>query len=67
MQKEQWLKQVQPQERLLFAKVLDAAQSSIIRHKKTITDFIDKGKSSIFFEKVKCIQDLEEILKVKGV
>ncbi len=59
MQKEQWLKQVQPQERLLFAKVLDAAQSSIIRHKKTITDFIDKGKSSIFFEKVKCIQDLE--------
>lgn len=59
LQKEQWLKKVQPQQRLLFAKVLDAAQSSMIYHKKTTTDFMDRGKSNIFFEEVKQIQYLQ--------
>lgn len=58
MQKQQWLKQMPPQERLLFAKVLDAAKSSQKNHKKTATDFIDKGKNGIFLEKAKYIRDL---------
>ena len=59
MQKEELLKQMSPQERLLFAKVLDAAKSSQKNHKKTTTDFIDKGKNGIFLEKVKYIRDLQ--------
>lgn len=62
MQKEQWLSKVTPEQRLLFAKVLDAAQSSAVRHKKTATDFMDRNKSNYFFEKVKNMQDINVMI-----
>ncbi|MEY8320423.1 YlmH/Sll1252 family protein [Lachnospiraceae bacterium 46-61] len=55
-------KQLQQQQKFLFAKVLDAAQSSILHHKKTTTDFMDRHKSEIFFENVKSIQNVKAMV-----
>ena len=55
-------KQLQQQQKFLFAKVLDAAQSSALHHKKTTTDFMDRYKSEIFFEKVKSIQNVRAMV-----
>lgn len=49
----------QPEERLLFAKVLDQAAFSSKRHCYAFTDFLDMAKSGKFLEKLRYETDLQ--------
>lgn len=49
----------QPEERLLFAKVLDQAALSCKRHCATFTDFLDMAKSGKFLERLQYHSDLQ--------
>ncbi len=51
----------QPEERLLFAKVLDQAALSCKRHCAVFTDFLDMAKSGKFLEKLQHTPDLQVI------
>lgn len=51
----------QPEERLLFAKVLDQAAFSYKRHTPAFTDFLDMAKSGKFLEKLRFLSDLQVI------
>ena len=51
----------QPEERLLFAKVLDQAAFSYRRHVPAFTDFLDMAKSGKFLEKLQHLPDLQVI------
>lgn len=49
----------QPDERLLFAKVLDQAAFSLKRHSPAFTDFLDMAKSGKFLEVLSYERDLQ--------
>ena len=49
----------QPEERLLFAKVLDQAAFSYKRHTYAFTDFLDAAKSGRFLEKLRYETDMQ--------
>lgn len=49
----------QPDERLLFAKVLDQAAFSLKRHSPAFTDFLDMAKSGKFLELLSYERDLQ--------
>ena len=51
----------QPEERLLFAKVLDQAAFSYKRHTPAFTDFLDMAKSGKFLEKLRSLSDLNVV------
>ena len=51
----------QPEERLLFAKVLDQDAFSYKRHTPAFTDFLDMAKSGKFLEKLRSLSDLNVV------
>lgn len=60
MDRQSLLKAVtQPDERLLFAKVLDQAAFSLKRHQPAFTDFLDMAKSGKFLEMLSYERDLQ--------
>ncbi|MFV0315136.1 MAG: RNA-binding protein [Anaerotignum sp.] len=60
MNRQQMLKEIQnPEERLLFAKVLDQANFALKRYEVQFSEYMDIAKSTRFMQRLKSIDDLD--------